>query len=99
MTQRFMIMMMIMIVMLLSLHHRTTSFHVDGMVIVPKHGTSTTTKMSNMKLYHQNHKSYDRAYIERTLEDMMGDDWREFRAKLVYQEQLHQQPLSQPGSS
>lgn len=32
-------------------------------------------------------KSSDRAYIERTLEDMMGDDWREFRAKLVAQEQ------------
>lgn len=31
-------------------------------------------------------KSSDRAYIERTLEDMMGDDWREFRAKLVAQE-------------
>ncbi len=32
-------------------------------------------------------KSSDRARIERNLEDMMGNDWREFRAKLVAQEQ------------
>ena len=32
-------------------------------------------------------KSSDRAHIERNLEDMMGNDWREFRAKLVAQEQ------------
>jgi putative transcriptional regulator len=32
-------------------------------------------------------KTSDRAHIERNLEDMMGNDWREFRAKLVAQEQ------------
>ena len=32
-------------------------------------------------------KSSDRAHIERNLEDMMGNDWREFRAKFVAQEQ------------
>jgi len=31
-------------------------------------------------------KSSDRAHIERNLEDMMDNDWREFRAKLVAQE-------------
>jgi putative transcriptional regulator len=31
-------------------------------------------------------KTSDRAHIERNLEDMMGNDWREFRAKLVAQE-------------
>lgn len=31
-------------------------------------------------------KTPDRAHIERNLEDMMGNDWREFRAKLVAQE-------------
>eukprot|EP00586_Coscinodiscus_wailesii_P019078 CAMPEP_0172518374 /NCGR_PEP_ID=MMETSP1066-20121228/290781_1 /TAXON_ID=671091 /ORGANISM="Coscinodiscus wailesii, Strain CCMP2513" /LENGTH=384 /DNA_ID=CAMNT_0013300751 /DNA_START=219 /DNA_END=1373 /DNA_ORIENTATION=- len=37
-----------------------------------------------------NHKDSDRAHIELHLEDMMGDDWRLFRAKLVAQEQLEQ---------
>jgi putative transcriptional regulator len=44
-------------------------------------------------------KSSDRAHIERNLEDMMGNDWREFRAKLVAQEQaaasLRQQATQQ----
>jgi putative transcriptional regulator len=31
-------------------------------------------------------KTSDRAHIERNLEDMMDNDWREFRAKLVAQE-------------
>jgi putative transcriptional regulator len=35
-------------------------------------------------------KSSDRAYIERNLEDLMGNDWREFRAKLVAQEKQEQ---------
>lgn len=34
-----------------------------------------------------NNKSSDRAHIERNLEDMMQNDWRVFRAKLVQQEQ------------
>lgn len=33
-------------------------------------------------------KSSDRAHIERNLEDMMDNNWREFRAKLVAQEQV-----------
>jgi putative transcriptional regulator len=33
-------------------------------------------------------KNSDRAHIERNLEQMMGDDWREFRAKLVAQERI-----------
>jgi putative transcriptional regulator len=45
---------------------------------------STARSFSLIRRYS---KSSDRAYIERTLEDMMGDDWREFRAKLVAQEQ------------
>lgn len=36
-------------------------------------------------------KSSDRAYIERNLEALMGNDWREFRAQLVAQEQQQQQ--------
>lgn len=32
-------------------------------------------------------KNSDRAHIERNLEEMMGNDWREFRARLVAQEQ------------
>ena len=55
---------------------------------------------------HMVKKSSDRAHIERNLEDMMGNDWREFRAKLVAQEQaavlLRQQQEStmmQPSKS
>lgn len=36
----------------------------------------------------QYHKNSDRAHIERTLEEMMDNDWRVFRAKLVAQEKV-----------
>jgi len=35
-------------------------------------------------------KNSDRARLERSLEDMMGNDWRVFRARLVAQEQAEQ---------
>eukprot|EP00814_Leptocylindrus_danicus_P013505 CAMPEP_0116020066 /NCGR_PEP_ID=MMETSP0321-20121206/9588_1 /TAXON_ID=163516 /ORGANISM="Leptocylindrus danicus var. danicus, Strain B650" /LENGTH=389 /DNA_ID=CAMNT_0003490711 /DNA_START=413 /DNA_END=1582 /DNA_ORIENTATION=- len=38
------------------------------------------------------HMSGDRAHTEKMLEDMMGDDWRTFRAKLVAQELADAQP-------
>jgi len=43
-----------------------------------------------------NSKRSDRAHIERNLEDMMDNDWRVFRARLVAQERAEQQdkPLS-----
>ena len=36
-------------------------------------------------------KNSDRAHIERNLEDMMDNDWRVFRAKLVAQEQAEEE--------
>ena len=36
-------------------------------------------------------KNSDRAHIERNLEDMMGNDWRVFRARLVAQEEAERQ--------
>jgi len=47
--------------------------------------TSKTTKMN--KITCNMSKDCDRARTERNLEDMMGDDWRVFRAKLIAQEQ------------
>ena len=49
-------------------------------------GTTPFRSLSSLLLKRYT-KSSDRAYIERSLEDMMGEDWREFRAKLVLQEQ------------
>jgi len=42
-------------------------------------------------------KNSDRAHIERNFENMMGNDWREFRAKLVAQEKA--EAASPPSSS
>lgn len=53
-------------------------------------GTTPFRSLSSL-LTKRYSKSSDRAYIERSLEDMMGEDWREFRAKLVLQEQHEQQ--------
>jgi putative transcriptional regulator len=36
-------------------------------------------------------KTSDRAHIEKNLEEMMGDDWRVFRARLVAQERVEQE--------
>lgn len=49
-------------------------------------GTTPFRSLSSLLLKRYT-KSSDRAFIERSLEDMMGEDWREFRAKLVLQEQ------------
>jgi len=43
-------------------------------------------------------KNADRARIEKGLEDMMGNDWRVFRAKLVAQEQAEAQEKAQSGA-
>lgn len=56
-------------------------------------GTSPFRSVSSLLLKRYS-KSSDRAYIERSLEGMMGEDWREFRAKLVLQEQHEQQATS-----
>jgi putative transcriptional regulator len=53
----------------------------------------------SQSLIRLNSKSSDRAYIERTLEDMMGEDWREFRAKLVAQEQAAAHTMTMTTSS
>ena len=44
-----------------------------------------------------NKKNSDRAHIERQLEDCMGNDWREFRAKLVAQETVEATLTSRNG--
>jgi hypothetical protein len=45
-------------------------------------------------------KNSDRAHIERNLDEMMGNDWRVFRAKLVAQEQAEvaEQRIKNPSS-
>ena len=43
-------------------------------------------------------KNSDRAPIERNLEDIMGNDWREFRAKLVAQEKAESAASSSSSS-
>lgn len=48
-------------------------------------GDSSDAKADPQKK-NKNIKSSDRAHIERNLEDMMQNDWREFRAKLIQQE-------------
>ena len=44
-------------------------------------------------------KNADRAHTERVLEDMMGDDWRVFRAKLVAQEEAEARDLAAAAGS
>ena len=56
-------------------------------------GTSPFRSLSSLLLKRYS-KSSDRAYIERSLEGMMGEDWREFRAKLVLYEQHEQHATS-----
>lgn len=56
----------------------------------PPHSTTTTTFL--------NSKRSDRAHIERNLEDMMDNDWRVFRARLVAQEHAEQQQQEEESS-
>ncbi|CAB9520496.1 UPF0301 protein YqgE [Seminavis robusta] len=58
----------------------TAAFHVGHS---NSRSSSSTTQLSS--------KNSDRAHIERNLEDMMNNDWRVFRAKLVSQEQAEQE--------
>jgi putative transcriptional regulator len=44
-------------------------------------------------------KNSDRAHIERNLEQMMGDDWRVFRAKLIAQERIAEEATIEPPTS
>jgi putative transcriptional regulator len=53
----------------------------------PKCTTSTGISISMAK-------NSDRAHIERHLEEMMGDDWREFRARLVARERAEADVVS-----
>jgi putative transcriptional regulator len=46
--------------------------------------SSSSTQLSSLR-------NSDRAYFERSLEDMMDNDWRVFRAKLVAQEQQQEE--------
>lgn len=43
-------------------------------------------------------KNSDRAHIERNFEQMMGNDWREFRARLVAQERLEEEASKNKGT-
>ena len=51
---------------------------------VPTFKRAVETRLYGKKVHAK--KTTDRAYNERTFESMMGNDWREFRAKLVAQE-------------
>lgn len=53
--------------------------------VTPSVASQRATTLSQSALFMAK-KTSDRAHIERNLEDMMGNDWREFRAKLVAQE-------------
>ena len=55
----------------------------DG-YFVQRPTTTTTTSTSTLLMA----KNSDRAHLERNLEQMMGDDWRLFRAKLIAQEAI-----------
>lgn len=63
--------------------------------VVPS--SSQTTRLSSVPL--QMSKNNDRARVEKNLEDMMGDDWRVFRARLVMQEQMESQDATASSSS
>lgn len=72
-------------------------------VVIRKTPSSSSSQPKNSALHLQNspsRDSEDRAHYERALEDMMdkADDWREFRAKLVAQEQAELQ-LDEKGNS
>jgi len=63
----------------------TFSFSTGGSSTVRRWTTAhDTTKTVQLQMT----KDSERARMERNLEDMMGDDWRVFRAKLVVQEQM-----------
>lgn len=55
----------------------------DGF-FVQRPTTTTTMRTSTLLMA----KNSDRAHLERNLEQMMGDDWRLFRAKLIAQENI-----------
>lgn len=69
----------------------TDAFRMTPMKASPSYFGTTPFRSLSSFLLKRYSKSSDRAYIERSLEDMMGEDWREFRAKLVLQEQHEQQ--------
>lgn len=46
-----------------------------------------SSRLKTPRIIYSMSKDCDRARTERNLEDMMGDDWRVFRAKLIAQEQ------------
>lgn len=56
--------------------------------------TSTISNNDISLIYLPMAKNSDRAHIERNLEQMMGDDWRIFRAKLIAQERLDAEAAS-----
>eukprot|EP00586_Coscinodiscus_wailesii_P006296 CAMPEP_0172482762 /NCGR_PEP_ID=MMETSP1066-20121228/9365_1 /TAXON_ID=671091 /ORGANISM="Coscinodiscus wailesii, Strain CCMP2513" /LENGTH=398 /DNA_ID=CAMNT_0013246157 /DNA_START=138 /DNA_END=1334 /DNA_ORIENTATION=+ len=64
-------------------HPHITSTHPNRRI--SNRAAATTHSWTPLRMSH--HKDSDRAHIEQHLEDMMGDDWRLFRAKLVAQEQ------------
>jgi putative transcriptional regulator len=69
------------------MHFSPVPIGVVSAFVPPLHHTlplHVTPKLSQILL---RSKNADRARIEKDLEDMMGNDWRVFRAKLVAQEQ------------
>jgi putative transcriptional regulator len=76
----------------------TTTSHAFTLTTTPRSSTSWTTSSTTTTTRLQS-KSSDRAYIERNLEDLMGNDWREFRAKLVAQEKQEQAAAATAASS
>ncbi len=53
--------------------------------------TSPLPKVQVQRSWNLMSKTSDRAHIEKNLEEMMGDDWRVFRARLVAQERVEQE--------
>jgi len=64
----------------------TSSFSTGGGISTV--GRWATARDTTKRVRLEMSKDSDRARMERNLEDMMGDDWRVFRAKLVAQEQM-----------
>lgn len=60
------------------------SFRTSGAFVPNQKNNNVESRLYGKKV--QTKKTTERAYNERNFESMMGNDWREFRAKLVAQE-------------
>jgi len=77
---------------------RVTDGAFVSQIHTPLHSTMKPAPFTKTSMLHMS-KNSDRAHTERVLEDMMGDDWRVFRAKLVAQEQAEARDLAAAAGS